>query len=418
MKELKRVVVTGLGAVTPLGNDVETFWGNIIKGKSGAAEITKFDASKFKTRFACEVKDFDTDKYFDKKEARKMDLVAHYSIAAADEAIKHAGLDLDKINKERVGVIWGSGNGGITTFHQQVVEFALGDGTPKFNPFMVPKMIVDISSGLIAIRYGFMGVNFCPVSACATSTSAIIEAYDNIRLGKADIIISGGSEAPIVESGVGGFSALKALSTRNDDCLTASRPYDVDRDGFVIGEGAGALVLEELEHAKARGAVILAEVIGGAMSADAYHMTAIHPDGYGAYLAMRNALDDAGIKPNQIDYINTHGTSTPGGDIGELKAIKKLWSDDTQNTSISSTKSMTGHLLGAAGAAEAIIAIKAMNESIVPPTINTVNLDPAIPEGLNITLKTTPKNIDIAMSNTFGFGGHNAIVLFKKWKEA
>ncbi len=415
MKQLKRVVVTGIGAITPLGNDVTTFWGNIINGQSGADLITKFDASKFKTRFACEVKGFDTDKYFDKKEARKMDIVCHYSIAAVDEAIKHAGLDLEKINKERVGVIWGSGNGGITTFHQQVVEFALGDGTPKFNPFMVPKMIVDMASGLIAIRYGFMGVNFCPVSACATSTSAIIEAYDNIRLGKADIIVSGGAEAPIVESGVGGFAALKALSTRNDDFKVASRPYDIDRDGFVIGEGAGALILEELEHAQARGAVILAEIIGGAMSADAYHMTAIHPDGYGAFLAMRNAVTDAGIKPSEIDYINTHGTSTPVGDIGELKAIKRLLGEETENAIISSTKSMTGHLLGAAGAAEAIIAIKAINDGIVPPTINTKNLDPSIPEGLKIALQPIKKTINIAMSNTFGFGGHNAIALFKKW---
>ncbi len=415
MTQLKRVVVTGIGAITPLGNDVNTFWENIKAGKSGAGPITKFDASKFKTRFACEVKDFDTEKYFDKKEARKMDIVCHYSIAAADEAIKHAGLDLDKINKERVGVIWGSGNGGITTFHQQVVEFALGDGTPKFNPFLVPKMIVDMASGLIAIRYGFMGVNFCPVSACATSTSAIIEAYDNIRLGKADIIVSGGAEAPIVESGVGGFGALKALSTRNDDCQAASRPYDIDRDGFVIGEGAGALILEELEHAKARGAVILAEIIGGAMSADAYHMTAIHPDGYGAFLAMRNAISDAGIKPSDIDYINTHGTSTPVGDVGELKAIKRILGEDTENTSISSTKSMTGHLLGGAGAIEAIISIKAINEGVVPATINTVNLDPEIPAGLKIALKVIKKPINIAMSNTFGFGGHNAIALFKKW---
>lgn len=415
MTQLKRVVVTGIGAITPLGNDVNTFWENIKAGKSGAGPITKFDASKFKTRFACEVKDFDTEKYFDKKEARKMDIVCHYSIAAADEAIKHAGLDLDKINKERVGVIWGSGNGGFTTFHQQVVEFALGDGTPKFNPFLVPKMIVDMASGLIAIRYGFMGVNFCPVSACATSTSAIIEAYDNIRLGKADIIVSGGAEAPIVESGVGGFGALKALSTRNDDCQAASRPYDIDRDGFVIGEGAGALILEELEHAKARGAVILAEIIGGAMSADAYHMTAIHPDGYGAFLAMRNAISDAGIKPSDIDYINTHGTSTPVGDVGELKAIKRILGEDTENTSISSTKSMTGHLLGGAGAIEAIISIKAINEGVVPATINTVNLDPEIPAGLKIALKVIKKPINIAMSNTFGFGGHNAIALFKKW---
>ena len=416
MKQLKRVVVTGIGSITPLGNDVNSFWENIKAGKSGADWITKFDASKFKTRFACEVKGFDTDRYFDKKEARKMDIVCHYSIAAADEAIRNAGLNLEKINKERVGVIWGSGNGGITTFHQQVVEFALGDGTPKFNPFLVPKMIVDMASGLIAIRYGFMGVNFCPVSACATSTSAIIEAYDTIRLGKADIIVSGGAEAPIVESGVGGFSALKALSTRNDDFKTASRPYDIDRDGFVIGEGAGALILEELEHAKARGAVILAEVIGGAMSADAYHMTAIHPDGYGAFLAMNNAVTDAGIKPSDIDYINTHGTSTPVGDIGELKAIKRLLGENTENVSISSTKSMTGHLLGAAGAVEAIISIKAINEGIVPPTINTVNVDPTVPEGLKISLQSIRKPINIAMSNTFGFGGHNAIALFKKWE--
>jgi 3-oxoacyl-[acyl-carrier-protein] synthase II len=415
--QLKRVVVTGMGAITPLGNDVNTFWSNLIAGKSGADWITKFDASKFKTRFACEVKGFDTDRYFDKKEARKMDIVCHYSIAAADEAIKHAGLDLEKINKERVGVIWGSGNGGITTFHQQVVEFALGDGTPKFNPFLVPKMIVDMASGLIAIRYGFMGVNFCPVSACATSTSAIIEAYDNIRLGKADIIVAGGAEAPIVESGVGGFGALKALSTRNDDFKTASRPYDADRDGFVIGEGAGALILEDLEHAQARGATILAEIIGGAMSADAYHMTAIHPEGYGAFLAMRNAVAGAGIQLSEIDYINTHGTSTPGGDIGELKAIKRLLGENTENALISSTKSMTGHLLGGAGAVEAIACIKSINEGVAPPNINTVNLDPEIPSGLKINLQTTRKPIRIAMSNTFGFGGHNAIALFKKWEK-
>ncbi len=417
MTQLKRVVVTGIGAITPLGNDVNTFWENIKAGKSGADWITKFDASKFKTRFACEVKGFDTDKYFDKKEARKMDIVCHYSIAAADEAIKHSGLDLEKIDKERAGVIWGSGNGGITTFHQQVVEFALGDGTPKFNPFLVPKMIVDMASGLIAIRHGFMGVNFCPVSACATSTSAIIAAYDSICLGKADIVVSGGAEAPIIESGVGGFGALKALSTRNDDFKTASRPYDTDRDGFVIGEGAGALILEELDHAKARGAVILAEIIGGAMSADAYHMTAIHPDGLGAFLAMKNAVVEAGINPSEIDYINTHGTSTPGGDVGELKAIKRLLGENTENISISSTKSMTGHMLGAAGAAEAIVTIKALNDNFVPPNINTVNLDPEIPAGLKIALQPIRKPITIAMSNTFGFGGHNAIAIFKKWEK-
>jgi 3-oxoacyl-[acyl-carrier-protein] synthase II len=416
MSQLKRVVITGMGAITPLGNDVATYWENLANGKSGAGPITHFDASKFKTRFACEVKGFETDRYFDKKEARKMDLCCHYAIAAADEAIRHAGLDLEKIDKERTGVIWGSGNGGIATFHEQVAAFALGDGTPKFSPFLIPKMIVDMASGLISIRYGFMGVNFATVSACATSTSAIIEAYDNLRLGKADIIVAGGSEAAIVESGIGGFSALKALSTRNDDYTTASRPYDTDRDGFVMGEGAGALILEELEHAKARGAVILAEIVGGAMTADAYHMTAIHPEGYGAYLAMRNALSDAGVAAHEIDYINTHGTSTPLGDVCELKAIERILGTGENKAHISSTKSMTGHLLGAAGAIEAIATVKAINEGIVPPNINTQNPDPSIPAGIRIAFKPVKKEINVAISNTFGFGGHNAIAVFKKWQ--
>lgn len=415
MKQLKRVVITGAGALTPLGNSVDTFWKNLSAGMSGANSITRFDATKFKTRFACELKGFNPEEHFDKKELRKMDLYCTYALVAVDEAIKNSGLDLDKINKDRVGVVWGSGNGGIATFQQDVEDFAKGDGTPRFSPFLVPKMIVDMGAGLISIRYGFRGINFATVSACATSNTAIIESFDSIRLGKADIVVTGGSEAPICASAVGGFNSAKAMSTRNDDFITASRPYDIDRDGFVMGEGAGALVLEELEHAKARGANILAEIIGGGMSGDAYHMTSIHPDGYGAYLAMQAALDDAGIKASEIDYINTHGTSTPGGDICELRGIKTLMGENTQNVVLSATKSMTGHLLGAAGAIEAIAAIKAINEGIIPPTINTQNPDPEIPEGLNIAFKPMKKTVNIAMSNTFGFGGHNAITLFKKY---
>jgi 3-oxoacyl-[acyl-carrier-protein] synthase II len=415
MKQLKRVVITGAGALTPLGNSVDIFWKNLSAGMSGANSITRFDATKFKTRFACELKGFNPEEHFDKKELRKMDLYCTYALVAVDEAIKNSGLDLDKINKDRVGVVWGSGNGGIATFQQDVEDFAKGDGTPRFSPFLVPKMIVDMGAGLISIRYGFRGINFATVSACATSNTAIVESFDSIRLGKADIIVTGGSEAPICASAVGGFNSAKAMSTRNDDFLTASRPYDVDRDGFVMGEGAGALILEELEHAKARGANILAEIIGGGMSGDAYHMTSIHPDGYGAYLAMQAALDDAGIQASEIDYINTHGTSTPGGDICELRGIKTLMGENTQNVVLSATKSMTGHLLGAAGAIEAIAAIKAINEGIIPPTINTQNPDPEIPEGLNIAFKPMKKTVNIAMSNTFGFGGHNAITLFKKY---
>jgi len=411
----KRVVVTGLGAITPIGNNLSDFWNNLIEGKSGAAPITHFDASKFKTRFACEIKGFEFEKYFDRPELRKMDKFTQFAMVAADEAIKDSLLDLNSINKRRVGVIWGSGNGGFQTFQEQVMEFAKGDGTPRFNPFFIPKVIADIASGWISIKYGFMGPNFTTISACATSTTAIIDAFNYIRWGKANIIITGGSEAAINEAGIGGFNASKALSTRNDDPATASRPFDKNRDGFVMGEGAGALVLEEYEHAIKRGAKIYAEVAGGGMSADAYHLTGTHPEGEGALLGMQEALDDAGLQPQDIDYLNAHATSTPLGDISETKAMVRLFGANAAHLNVSATKSATGHLLGAAGAIEAIASILAVKNDIIPPTINTLNIDEEIAGSLNFTLgKNVNRKVNVAMSNTFGFGGHNATAIFKK----
>ena len=413
--EQRRVVVTGLGAVTPLGNTVNEFWNNLIDAKSGAANIKKFDTSKFKVKFACEVKGFDPLNYFEKGEVRKIDPFTQYALVASGEAITDSQLNLESIDKTRVGVIWGSGQGGFTTFQNEVVDFARGDGTPRINPYFIPKVIVDIASGWISIKYGFMGPNFTTVSACATSNTAIIDAMNYIRWNKADIIITGGSEAAVNEAGIGGFSAMKALSTRNDDPATASRPFDVGRDGFVMGEGAGALVLEEYEHAKKRGAKIYAEVAGGGMSADAYHLTATHPEGLGAMLGMQWALQDANLKPTDVDYLNPHATSTPLGDVSEMKAVVKVFGERPDHLHLSATKSAIGHLLGAAGAAEAIICLKAIETSTIPPTINTQEVDPEMPQGLNLVLgQKMKKEIKVAMSNTFGFGGHNATVVMKK----
>jgi 3-oxoacyl-[acyl-carrier-protein] synthase II len=410
----RRVVVTGMGALTPLGNSVNDFWKNLIAGKSGAAPITRFDTTKFKTKFACELKGFDPLNYFEKSEVKKMDPFSQYAMAATAEAIQDAALNLETIDKTRVGVIWGSGNGGFQTFQNEIMDFAKGDGTPRINPYFIPKVIVDIASGWISMKYGFMGPNFTTVSACATSTTSIIEAMNYVRWNKADIMITGGSEAAINEAGVGGFNALKALSTRNDDPAHASRPFDIDRDGFVMGEGAGTLVLEEYEHAVKRGAKIYAEVAGGGMSADAYHLTATHPEGKGALLGMQWALDDAGLTANDVDYLNPHATSTPVGDLSEMKATKQLFADN-HKLHISATKSAIGHLLGGAGAAEAIICIKAIQEGIIPATINTQNIDPELPQGLNIlTGAALKKEVNVAMSNTFGFGGHNATAVFRK----
>lgn len=411
----KKVVVTGLGALTPLGNSVKEFWDNLIEGKSGAGPITKFDTSKFKTKFACEIKNFNPQNHFEKNDARKIDPFAQYALVSTAEAIKDSGLDLDKIDKTRVGVIWGSGNGGFYTFQQEIMEYAKGDGTPRFNPYFIPKVIVDIASGWISIKYGFMGVNFSTVSACATSTTAIIEAMNYIRWGKADIIVTGGSEAAVNEAGIGGFGAMKALSTRNENPQAASRPFDVDRDGFVMGEGAGALILEEYEHAKRRGAKIYAEVAGGGMSADAYHLTATHPHGAGAALGMKWALEDADVKLSEIDYLNPHATSTPLGDVSEMKAVVNFFGEKPDHLHISATKSATGHLLGGAGAVEAIICIKAIQDGIIPPTINTQTIDPEMPKGLHIVVgKKLKKQVNTALSNTFGFGGHNASAVFRK----
>lgn len=410
----RRVVVTGLGALTPLGNTVNDFWKNLIEGKSGAAPITHFDTSKFKTTFACELKGYDPLNYFEKSEVKKMDPFSQYAMASTAEAVKDSELNLEKIDKTRVGVIWGSGNGGFQTFQHEVLEYAKGDGTPRFNPYFIPKVIVDIASGWISMKHGFMGPNFTTVSACATSTTSVIEAMNYIRWNKADIMITGGSEAAINEAGIGGFNALKALSTRNDDPAKASRPFDVSRDGFVMGEGSGTLVLEEYEHALKRGAKIYAEVAGGGMSADAYHLTATHPEGKGALLGMQWALDDAGLSANDVDYLNPHATSTPVGDLSEMKAVSQLFSEN-RKLHISATKSSIGHLLGGAGAVEAIICIKAIHEGILPPTINTEIIDPALPHGLNIlTKQALKKTVNVAMSNTFGFGGHNATAVFRK----
>jgi 3-oxoacyl-[acyl-carrier-protein] synthase II len=415
--ELKRVVVTGLGAITPLGKTVPEYWDGLVKGVSGADIIQQFDVTKFKTRFACEVKDFEPTNYLERKEARKLDRFTQFALIASDEAVKDAGISKENVDQDRVGVIFASGIGGITTFQDDVMEFARGDGTPRFNPFFIPKMILDIGAGQISMRYGFRGPNFAVVSACASSTNAVIDAYDNIRLGKADIILTGGSEAVICEAGVGGFNAMKALSERNDDPKTASRPFDKDRDGFVMGEGAGVLVLEELEHAVARDAKIYCEIAGGGATADAYHITAPHPEGLGAKNVMHVALKDAGMKPEDIDYINVHGTSTPLGDIAETKAILSVFGDRAYGLNISSTKSMTGHCLGAAGVIEALACILAVSKNIVPPTINHFTDDPELDPKLNFTFnKAQEKEVNAALSNTFGFGGHNASVIIKKYK--
>ena len=419
--KLRKVVVTGLGTINPIGNNIAEYFENLEKGVSGAAPITHFDASKFKTQFACEVKGFDPNQHFDRKEARKYDRYTQFALVAAKEAVQDAGLVdaegkvIEGIDQNQVGVVWASGIGGIETFFNEVSNYVKGDGTPKYNPFFIPKMIADMAAGQISMKYGFRGPNYCTVSACSSANHAFIDALNLIRLGKADIIVSGGSEAAINPAGVGGFNAMQALSARNDDPATASRPYGVGRDGFGIGEGAGALVLEEYEHAKARGAKIYAEVIGGGMSADAYHLTAPDPNGAGAARAMNEALKDAGIRPEDVDYINTHGTSTPAGDLPELTGIQSVFGDHIYNVNISSTKSMTGHLLGGAAAVEALACIMAIDKGIVPPTINVTERDPHIDERINLTLGTAQKrDINCALSNTFGFGGHNSTVIFKK----
>lgn len=413
--ELKRVVVTGLGAITPIGNSVEEYWNSLVNGVSGSDLITRFDTTKFKTKFACEVKNFDPKEYFDRKEVRKHDLFSQFAMVAAAEAIKDSQLDLENINLDRAGVIWGSGIGGIQTFLEEVKSYVKNDETPRFNPFFIPKMISDIAAGHISIKYGFRGPNYGAVSACASSTHALIDAFNYIRLGKANLFISGGSEASINEAGMGGFNSMQAISTNNDEYKTASRPFCKTRDGFVMGEGSGALILEEYEHAKARGAKIYAEIVGGGMSGDAYHLTATHPEGNGAKNAMNAAIEDAGINPEDIDYINVHGTSTPVGDIPETKAIKQVFGDHAYKLNISATKSMTGHLLGAAGAIEAIAAILATVNDTIPPTINHSEQDPEIDERLNLTLhKAQKRTVKYALSNTFGFGGHNASLIVRK----
>ncbi len=415
---VRRVVVTGLGALTPIGNTVEEYWNGLSNGVSGAAPIQQFDVSLFKTKFACEVKNYDSKNYFDRKEARKMDPFCQFALIAADEAVKDAKIDNGNVDQDRVGVIWGAGIGGIQVFTEEVGGFAKGDGNPRFNPFFIPKMIIDISAGHISMKYGFRGPNFSTVSACASSTNAIIDAFNYIKWDKADIIVTGGSEAAISQAGMGGFNAMKALSERNDSPETASRPFDKDRDGFVMGEGAGALILEEYEHAKARGAKIYAEVIGGGMSADAHHLTAPHPEGLGAKNVMLNALKDAGISPEEVDYINVHGTSTPLGDVGEVKAITQVFGEHAFKLNISSTKSMTGHLLGAAGAVESLASILSIKHGLVPPTINHFTDDEVFDSRLNFTFnKAQKKDVKIALSNTFGFGGHNASVIFRKIEE-
>ena len=414
--QLKRVVVTGIGAITPLGNNLNDYWNGLINGVSGADMITNFDASKFRTKFACEVKGFDPVAFLDRKEARKIDRFTQFALYASDQAMIDAGLNKENINPDRVGVVFASGIGGLITFQQEVMEFAKGDGTPRFNPFFIPKMILDIAAGQISMRHNLRGPNFAVVSACASSTNAIIESFNLLRLGKADILVTGGSEAVISEAGVGGFNAMKAMSERNDDPKTASRPYDKDRDGFVMGEASGVLIMEELEHAKARGAKIYCEIMGGGSTADAHHITAPHPDGLGATNVMLAALDDANMKPEEIDYINTHGTSTPIGDGAEVKAITKVFGEHAYNLNISATKSMTGHCLGAAGVIEAIACIQAVVHDIVPPTINHFTDDPELDPKLNFTFnKAQKRTVNAALSNTFGFGGHNACVIVKKF---
>jgi 3-oxoacyl-[acyl-carrier-protein] synthase II len=412
---MRRVVVTGLGALTPLGNNLHEFWEGLKNGVSGSVPITHFDTEKFKTKFACELKNYDPLKYFDRKEANKLDFYAQYAHIASDQAIVDSGIDLEKINKDRVGVIWASGIGGLDTFYHAIKSYVEGDGTPRFSPFFIPKMISDIAAGAISIKYGFHGPNFCTVSACASSTNSIIDSVNYIRWGKADIFVTGGSEACINEPGIGGFNALQALSTNNEEYETASRPFDKTRDGFVMGEGAGSLIIEEYEHARARGAKIYAEIIGTGMTADAYHLTAPHPEGLGAFNVMNLAVEEAGIKHSDIDYINVHGTATPLGDVSEIKAIKRVFGEHVYGLNISSTKSMTGHLLGAAGAIEAIASIMAVVNDIVPPTINFRNPDPEIDPDLNLTLnKAQHRTVNYAISNTFGFGGHNASIIIKK----
>jgi 3-oxoacyl-[acyl-carrier-protein] synthase II len=415
MRSFKRVVVTGIGALTPIGNTVPEYWEGLKNGVSGCDNITKFDAAKFRTRFACELKNFDITKFIPRQDSRKMDPFTQYAIVAADEAVIDSGLDLETINKNKVGVIWGSGIGGLKTFEDEMIYFGKGDGTPKINPFFIPKMIADSASGNISIRHGFRGPNYVTVSACSSANNAIIDAFNYIRLGRINVCVTGGSEAAVTIASVGGFTAMRAMSERNDDPKTASRPYDKDRDGFVVGVGAGDLILEEYEHAVARGAKIYAEMIGGGFSSDAYHITAPHPDGYGALLSMQDALDDAGIKPEEVDYINTHGTSTPLGDPQELKAIVDLFGEHAYKMNISSTKSMTGHLLGGAGAIEAVASILALQHQLVPPTINHFTEDPEVDNRLNLTLnKAQEREINVVLSNGFGFGGHNATVIFKK----
>lgn len=416
--ELKRVVVTGLGALTPIGNSVSEYWNGLVNGVSGAAPITRFDASKFKTQFACEVKGYNAEDFFDRKEARKMDLFSQFAMVTADQAVIDANLLQEGLNPDRIGVIWGSGIGGLRTFQEECVAFANGGGNPRFNPFFIPKMIADISAGHISIKYGFRGPNFVTVSACASATNALIDSFNYIRLGMADVIVSGGSEAAVTEAGIGGFNALKALSERNDSPATASRPFDKDRDGFVLGEGSAAIILEEYEHAKARGAKIYAEIIGGGMSADAYHITAPHPEGLGALNVMKNVIRDARIKPEEVDYINVHGTSTPLGDLSEAKAIQEVFGDHAYKLNISSTKSMTGHLLGAAGAIESVAAILSIQNNMVPPTINHFTDDESFDPNLNFTFnKAQAREVNVALSNTFGFGGHNTSVIFRRVTE-
>jgi len=411
----RKVVVTGIGTINPLGNNIEEYFSNLEKGVSGAAPITHFNAEKFKTRFACEVKNYDWTQYFDRKEVRKYDLFTQYALVAAAQAVEDAGFDLEKTDLERVGVIWSSGIGGLKSFFDECLGYAEGGMTPRFSPFFIPRMIADIAAGFISMKYGFMGPNYCTVSACASSNHGLIDAFNQIRYGKADIMVAGGSEAAVNEPSVGGFNSMQALSTRNDDPATASRPFDADRDGFVVGEGAGALILEEYEHAKARGAKIYCEFAGGGCSADAHHFTAPHPEGKGAMKAMRDALSDAGLKPEEVDYVNVHGTSTPLGDLAELKAVEGVFGEHAYELNISSTKSMTGHLLGAAGAVEALACIFAITRGVVPPTINCQNLDPQIDAKLNLTLdKPQKRDVKVALSNTFGFGGHNSTVVLRK----
>jgi 3-oxoacyl-[acyl-carrier-protein] synthase II len=413
---MRRVVVTGVGALTPIGNDLQAYSEALQKGVSGANPITHFDASNFKTQFACEIKDFPSG-ILDRREARRMDLYSQYAMIAAHEAMEKSGLDLEKIDLDRSGVIWASGIGGLRSLEKEIEDYCAGNGTPRYNPFMIPKMIPDLAAGLISMKYGFRGINYAPVSACASSSHALMNAFDYIRIGRNDIIISGGSEAAVTKAGIGGFNAMKALSTRNDDYQTASRPFDVDRDGFVLGEGAGAIILEELEHAKARGAHIFAELVGAGATADAHHMTAPHPEGLGAMNVMKMAIKDAGLTPEDIDYINVHGTSTPLGDKAEVIAIQKVFGEHAYNLNISSTKSMTGHLLGAAGAIEAIAGILSINNNFVPPTINHFTDDPDLDPKLNLTFnEAQERKIDVMLSNTFGFGGHNASVIFKRFE--